>query len=160
MTLCSLPVLLLNSLPATTAVATKGLRPTDVLGLGLFIFGLGFEVLADREKSAWSKARREKKHNEEFITTGLWGKSRHPNYFGEMTAWTGIAITSAGVLCGKAGQLGMGLSPYGVMGQLAAAGLCALSPGFVSLLLLKVRDRKSTRLNSSHHAISRMPSSA
>ena len=55
-----------------------------------------------------------------------------------MTAWTGIAITAAGVLCGKAGQLGMGLSPYGVMGQLAAAGLCAVSPAFVSLLLLKV----------------------
>lgn len=140
MTLCALPVLLLNSLPASTAAATASIRPTDVLGLGLFLFGFAFEVLADREKAAWSKAKREKKHSEEFITSGLWGKSRHPNYFGEITAWSGIAFTAAGVLCGTAGQAGMGLAPWGLVGQVAAGAMCAVSPGFVAFLLLKVRS--------------------
>ena len=138
MTLCALPILALNSLPASTILATRGLLPTDILGLGLFAFGFLFEVAADREKSAWSAAKRDKKHSEEFITTGLWGKSRHPNYFGEMTAWTGIAVTSAGVLMGRAGQVGMGLAGWGIWGRLAALGMAGVSPLFVATLLLKV----------------------
>ena len=34
------------------------------------------------------------------------------------------------------------------------------NPGFVRQLMLKLKDRKSTRLNSSHSGQSRMPSSA
>ena len=26
-----------------------------------------------------------------YITSGLWAKSRHPNFFGEIMLWTGIA---------------------------------------------------------------------
>ena len=36
------------------------------------------------------KAKKEKKHNEEFLTSGLWGKSRHPNYFGEIIIQFGM----------------------------------------------------------------------
>ncbi|MEX1288318.1 MAG: DUF1295 domain-containing protein, partial [Acidimicrobiia bacterium] len=35
-----------------------------------------------------------------FINTGLWAWSRHPNYFGEITLWTGIAIAAIPVLSG------------------------------------------------------------
>jgi steroid 5-alpha reductase family enzyme len=99
---------------------------TDRIGLGLWVFGIAFEVVADRQKARWMKEKREKKHSEEFLTKGLWSRSRHPNYFGESTLWTGIAVASAGTLMGAG------------FGPLTAVGLSAVSPAFVTFLLLKV----------------------
>ena len=78
-----------------------------------------------------------KEHDEDFLTHGLWSKSRHPNYFGESTLWTGIAVTSAGVLASKIGQVGMGLAGTSY-GRILGLGMCFVSPAFVTFLLLKV----------------------
>ncbi|KAF1935099.1 DUF1295-domain-containing protein [Clathrospora elynae] len=142
--LCTLPVILVNSVPRT-AYATSLLgqavsaKPyfTDILGLAIFVFGLTFEVVADRQKDAWVKDKKSKKHSEEFLTHGLWSKSRHPNYFGEATLWSGIAIAAAGVLVRQPTQAALGLSG-GLAGQMLVTGMCAASPAFVSFLLLKV----------------------
>jgi steroid 5-alpha reductase family enzyme len=67
----------------------------------------------------------------------LWSKSRHPNYFGESTLWTGIAVTAAGVLVSNVGQVGMGLAG-GWGGRLLALSMCGVSPAFVTFLLLEV----------------------
>ncbi|KAK4443597.1 hypothetical protein QBC34DRAFT_416848 [Podospora aff. communis PSN243] len=128
--LCLMPVMAVNAIPA--AAFGTGLKLTDVLGLGLYVGGLGFEVVADRQKSKWMKEKREKQHDEEFLTRGLWSKSRHPNYFGESTLWTGIATASAGVLLSRPVQGALALSP------LTAISLCAVSPAFVTFLLFKV----------------------
>jgi steroid 5-alpha reductase family enzyme len=109
---------------------------TDVLGLFLFVGGLTFEVAADRQKSQWMREKREKKHSEEFLNRGLWSRSWHPNYFGECTLWTGIAITAAGVLMNCTGQARMGLT-----GKLGALMMAGVTPAFVTLLLLKVSLR-------------------
>lgn len=136
--LCLLPVLALNSLPATTFTALpSALAITDVIGLLLYVGGLSFEVTADWQKSQWSREKREKKHEEGFLTRGLWGMSRHPNYFGECTLWTGIATVSAGVLASGAGQVGMGMAG-GIGGTAAALAIAGVSPAFLSFLLLKV----------------------
>ena len=71
------------------------------------------------------------------MTHGLWSKSRHPNYFGESTLWTGIAVTSAGVLASNIGQVGMGLAGTSY-GRFLGFGMCFVSPAFVTFLLLKV----------------------
>ena len=44
--------------------------------------------------------RFKKKNNTGIIESGLWYYSRHPNYFGEITLWLGIAIIAFPVLEG------------------------------------------------------------
>ncbi|KAL8990838.1 MAG: hypothetical protein Q9177_000604 [Variospora cf. flavescens] len=137
--LCLMPVLALNSLPASLfATLPAAISLTDILGLLLYVGGLSFEVTADRQKDKWVQEKKTKKHNEEFLTRGLWSKSRHPNYFGEVTLWTGIATLAGGVLVSNVGQVGMALAASGLLGKIAALGLAGVSPAFVSLLLFKV----------------------
>ncbi|KAI9838357.1 MAG: hypothetical protein M1819_005625 [Sarea resinae] len=135
--LCLLPVLAVNSIPAAALASLPAIALTDVLGLALYIGGISFEVTADRQKNNWMTEKREKKHDEDFLTRGLWSKSRHPNYFGESTLWTGIATLAGGVLMSNVGQVGMGLTGS-LSGRLLALGMAGISPAFVTFLLLKV----------------------
>lgn len=150
--LCLLPVLAVNSIPATTLAALPFFTITDILGLLLYVGGITFEATADRQKSQWMKEKKEKKHSEDFLTRGLWSKSRHPNYFGESTLWTGIATAAAGVMISSVGQAGMGFSGTAVS-RLGALAMAGVSPAFVTFLLLKVRlfdtlcDRRSSAYN-------------
>jgi steroid 5-alpha reductase family enzyme len=131
----------MNSLPASAFASLPKLLLTDVLGLGIFAAGLAFEVVADRQKARWVEEKKRKEHDEEFLTRGLWSRSRHPNYFGESTLWTGIAIAASGVLASKAGVGAIGFGTTGVglgFGRAVALGMCAVSPAFVTFLLLKV----------------------
>lgn len=86
------------------------------LGLAVWIAGFATQVIADQQKSAF---RADLANKDKFITTGLWAWSRHPNYFGEITLWTGIAIMALPVLEGW-------------------QWVCLISPIFVTLLLTKV----------------------
>ncbi|TPX15491.1 uncharacterized protein E0L32_004471 [Thyridium curvatum] len=132
-----MPVVALNSVPAA-ALASAGalVGLTDALGLGLYAGGLGFEVVADRQKSRWMAEKKAKQHDEEFMTRGLWSTSQFPNYFGESTLWTGIATLAAGALASKPAQAALGFGGLG--GRLGVAALAAVSPLFTTFLLLKV----------------------
>ena len=126
-------------MPHTVFAALPGLISlTDAAGVLLFVGGITFEAVADKQKSTWMAEKKEKRHSEEFLTRGLWGKSRHPNYFGEVTLWTGIATVAGGVLASRAGVGAMGLGGGGLVGTAVALGMAGVSPGFVSLLLFKV----------------------
>lgn len=136
--LCLMPVLAINSLPASTFAALGGfVSITDIIGILLYVGGLGFEVTADRQKDKWVKEKREKKHSEDFLTRGLWSKSRHPNYFGECTLWTGIATTAAGVMASNAGVAGMALAG-GLTAKAISLLMAGVSPAFVAFLLFKI----------------------
>ena len=137
MSLVLLPVLAVNSLPVAVFSALPKVMLTDVLGVALWVGGWTFEVTADQQKSQWMKEKKEKKHSEEFLTRGLWSKSRHPNYFGEITLWTGVATLAAGVLATRAGLTGIGLSS-GATGQAAAIAMAGVSPAFTTFLLTQV----------------------
>jgi steroid 5-alpha reductase family enzyme len=67
------------------------------IGLGLFLYGLITEVIADKQKTAF---RSIPENRDKFITSGLWAKSRHPNFFGEIVLWSGIAVMSFSSLNG------------------------------------------------------------
>jgi len=62
-----------------------------ILGLALFIFGFAIEIIADNQKSAF---RSKVENKDSFINEGLWARSRHPNYFGEIVLWAGITVMS------------------------------------------------------------------
>jgi steroid 5-alpha reductase family enzyme len=59
------------------------------LGLLLWLLGFSMEVVADNQKRVF---KQQKNTHKEFIQTGLWARSRHPNYFGEILLWIGVAI--------------------------------------------------------------------
>lgn len=85
--LVGLPVYMANALPANLH---PPLGPRDYAALGLFAGSFLLEAVADRQKSVWRSSKENKEHDEKFITKGLWGISRHPNYVGEVGIWTGI----------------------------------------------------------------------
>tara|TARA_B100000575_G_scaffold75309_1_gene58782 strand:- start:76 stop:921 length:846 start_codon:yes stop_codon:yes gene_type:complete len=67
------------------------------LGLAFFIVGFAIEIVSDHQKSAF---RAVPENKEKFITSGLWSKSQHPNYFGEILLWSAIALLSISSLNG------------------------------------------------------------
>ena len=77
----------------TALSSYSGIIVNNIFYIGLMIFISGFiiEVLADHQKTVF---RKDLKNKDKFISTGLWSYSRHPNYFGEILLWLGIAVMS------------------------------------------------------------------
>ncbi|MBN2406006.1 MAG: DUF1295 domain-containing protein [Coriobacteriia bacterium] len=90
------------TLAATLGAITSGnsaprLDVFVVVGLAVWLLGFGFEAMADFQKSRF---RADPANKGAFIHTGLWSISRHPNYFGEITLWVGVAIIALPTLSG------------------------------------------------------------
>jgi len=86
----------------------------DYLGIGLAAAGLIFETIADSQLAAF---RVDPASRNQVMDRGLWGWSRHPNYFGECVLWWGCFLIG-----------------YGASHQI----WLLLSPVLVTVLLLKV----------------------
>ncbi len=85
------------ALAAVTAVKREGLGIFALIGLLVWVFGFSLEVTADAQKSRF---RTHPENRDRFISTGLWAWSRHPNYFGEIVLWIGVAVIALPVLRG------------------------------------------------------------
>lgn len=68
-----------------------------IFGLTFWITGFVIELISDEQKRRF---KMNPKNNKNFISTGLWSYSRHPNYFGEILLWVGIATMSMPTLEG------------------------------------------------------------
>ena len=68
-----------------------------LIGLVIWIIGFAIEVIADNQKS---KFRSNSENKDKFISTGIWSWSRHPNYFGEILLWIGMAVIAFPTLQG------------------------------------------------------------
>jgi steroid 5-alpha reductase family enzyme len=104
------------ALVAITSATRKGLDLFAALGFLVWLIGFAIEVAADAQKGAFSAIPENKGR---FIRTGLWARSRHPNYFGEIMLWVGVAIIALPVLQGW-------------------QWVALISPVFVTLLLTRV----------------------
>lgn len=85
------------ALAAVTTTFRKGLGWPALVGIPVWVFGFTVEAVADIQKSRF---RAKPENRDRFIHTGLWAWSRHPNYFGEIVIWIGVAILSLPVLRG------------------------------------------------------------
>ena len=90
----------MTSCAAVSAILSE--QPTAVgavfaVGTGMWVVGFVVEVVADRQKSRF---RADPANQGRFIHTGLWARSRHPNYFGEILLWAGIAVMAIPYLSG------------------------------------------------------------
>lgn len=104
------------ALAAITAERPGELGALGIVGLGVWALGFGLESVADLQKSRFAA---DPANRGRFISTGLWSLSRHPNYFGEIVIWIGIALIALPSLKG-----------WGL--------LTLISPVFVAVLLTRI----------------------
>lgn len=101
---------------ALTSATRVPLDAFAAVGVVLWVAGFAIEIVADTQKSRF---KADPANKGRFISTGLWSASRHPNYFGEIVLWIGVALVALPALRGW---------------QLVAL----ISPLFVALLLTRV----------------------
>ena len=85
------------ALAVITGGVSKPLGLVGIIGIAIWAAGLLIEIVADQQKSQFKK---DPANKGKFISTGLWAWSRHPNYFGEILLWVGMAIVAIPVLQG------------------------------------------------------------
>lgn len=61
------------------------------IGVLIFCFGLGFEAVGDWQLKRF---KADPANAGKLMTQGLWSWTRHPNYFGDATVWTGLTLIS------------------------------------------------------------------
>jgi len=98
---------LFGALTILTSNNNQNFGILDIIGILIWIIGFVIEVVSDRQKSEFKS---HESNDGKFIQSGLWKYSRHPNYFGEILIWTGIAIIGISVYSGF-GWLGL-ISPF------------------------------------------------
>lgn len=102
------------ALPLLFAASSAGpLGWLDLIGVTLWFAGMYFEVTGDQQLKNF---RADPDNKGRVLNTGLWGITRHPNYFGEFTLWWG----------------------YYCLALAAGGWWTILSPLLMSVLLLKV----------------------
>jgi steroid 5-alpha reductase family enzyme len=104
----------LAALITITSSYQNSITQLTIIGMMIWLVGFFIEVTADYQKRQF---RQENPNT--FITTGLWAYSRHPNYFGEILLWIGVAIAAIPAL--QSWQY-----------------LAFISPIFVTVLLVKI----------------------
>ncbi len=98
----------------------NGTGSSLLLGTGIVLFcvGLAIETLADHQLARFKSANLE---SGEVLRSGMWGWSRHPNYFGEALIWWGLglfALALTGALISLLGPLILTVVLVGITGRI------------------------------------------
>lgn len=104
------------ALAAIGSPRSQAIDAYAIAGGLVWLAGFSFEAVADWQKSRFKS---DPENKERFIRSGLWSVSRHPNYFGEIALWLGVAVVAYPALQGW---------QYATL----------LSPVFVAILLCRV----------------------
>jgi len=97
------------ALPVSVGVARDvAWWPLVVAGGLLWLVGLAFEAVGDAQLAAYKAVPKDRRP--QVLDTGLWGWTRHPNYFGDACVWWGIWL-AGGLASGWAAGLATVLAP-------------------------------------------------
>ena len=116
----------LGMLPIYAAVALSG-REVSVLDWIAVIAGVsatGIQLISDRH--LWRHI--ETNSSEQVLNTGIWGWSRHPNYFGEILFWSSLAL------------FGLSAQPGAWWWQILGATAMTLMFAFASIPMMEKRS--------------------
>jgi len=117
------------------AFRAPALGPLDVLFVALALAGLGIARAADTQLDRFMRENAKREHRGEskksVLETGIWSRSRHPNYFGEQLFWWSIA--GFGVVCGE---------PWVVVGTLFNSCVLAAVTVMTERRMLEVPERR------------------
>lgn len=80
-------IVFVGFLPLFPIMETE-LTAWSLIGDAIIVFGIALEHFADTQMAAFLRTTKEKK----VCRNGLWKYSRHPNYLGEISIWTGLFI--------------------------------------------------------------------
>ncbi|MFF4185271.1 DUF1295 domain-containing protein [Streptomyces sp. NPDC001691] len=118
----------LISLPVQAAQFTSGpLSVTDLAGGALWAAGLAFEAVGDFQLARF---KADPAHHGQIMDRGLWGWTRHPNYFGDFLVWWGLFTLACGTW--------------------QSAALCLLSPLLMSFLLTRGSGKRLLEQHMHH----------
>lgn len=115
--------------------------PLAWAGLVVWAAGIIFESVADAQLRTFLAAKKGG-----IMKQGLWRYSRHPNYFGEITAWTGAAITAC-----AAGRY------WGIIGPLSIAYLIIKVSGLPPIEKRYADDREYQKYKKTTSALVPLP---
>ena len=68
----------------------------DIFGIIIFLIGSGINTLADYQRFSW---KRNTENKGRLYTTGLFKYAMHINYFGDATAYFGLALITYNIVC-------------------------------------------------------------
>lgn len=81
------------SLPLQVAAATSSaLGWVAALGVLVWLVGVAFETVGDAQLKAF---KADPSNKGKVMDRGLWGWTRHPNYFGDSAVWWGLFVVAA-----------------------------------------------------------------
>jgi steroid 5-alpha reductase family enzyme len=110
-------ILWLVALPVLVAIRAPQpdvLTALDTLGVALFLIGFAFEAVGDHQLDRF---KAQPANHGLVLDRGLWRYTRHPNYFGDATAWWGV---------------------YAIACATPGGWVTVLSPCLMTLLLMRV----------------------
>ncbi|MCU1700496.1 MAG: putative rane protein [Mycobacterium sp.] len=84
-------------LSAVLGPTPPALRPVLITGVVVWLVGVAFEAVGDRQLRAFKAA--DPANRGVVMDRGLWAWTRHPNYFGDAAVWWGLwLVTITGLL--------------------------------------------------------------
>ena len=99
----------------------SGLGVLGIIGVAVWILGFGFETMGDAQLA---KFKADPSSKGQVMNKGLWGWTRHPNYFGDCCMWWGLFLIAAA---------GGGFAWAAIIGPLVMTGLLLKVSGVAML---------------------------